>query len=351
VPAGRHPASLQFLDDDGAWHEAIALTLQVPWLTWPAWLPGGQPSDLVAFQLAVCPAHPPRTVVPERFPSRRRPARSRPGLAIVTPSFNQVRFLEQTIASVASAVGIAVDHVVQDGSSTDGSVDVLRRCAAGARSSKPADSGVRFRWESAPDAGQADAIAKGFAKTTGAPDDLMTWINSDDYYLPGALPFVADWFAQHPTVDVVYGNRIVIDEEGLEIGRWYLPRHDDDLLRLNDFVPQETLFWRRRIWDHAGGVDPSLKFAVDWDLLLRFLAAGARIVHVPYFLACFRVHRAQKTSAQMKSVGQQEIDRLRERTFGRRLSFAEVETHPRLLSYLRRSAFVELLSKFGIRTH
>ncbi|MFM1813546.1 MAG: Hyaluronan synthase [Pseudomonadota bacterium] len=89
---------------------------------------------------------------------------------------------------------------------------------------------------------------------------------------------------------------------------------------MNDFVPQETLFWRRRIWDKVGGIDPSFRFAMDWDLLLRFQAAGAKIVRVPYFLACFRIHSAQKTSAQMHSVGQNEIDRLRERTFGRRIS-------------------------------
>ncbi|MEJ1974398.1 MAG: hypothetical protein WDM96_18670 [Lacunisphaera sp.] len=66
------------------------------------------------------------------------------------------------------------------------------------------------------------------------------------------------------------------------------------MLRLNDFVPQETMFWRRRIWDKVGGIDPSFKFAMDWDLLLRFQAAEAKIVRVPYFLACFRIHAAQK---------------------------------------------------------
>jgi hypothetical protein len=177
----------------------------------------------------------------------------------------------------------------------------------------------------------------------------MAWLNSDDFYLPGALAFVAGFFARHPEVDVLYGNRVLVDEHSQEIGRWFLPAHDDEVLRLNDFVPQETLFWRRRLWDRVGGVDPSLHFAVDWDLLLRFQAAGARIVHVPYFLACFRVHAAQKTSAQLKGIGQQEIDRLRERTFGRRPPFAEVENHPRLHAFLRRSAWIEFLAGFGLR--
>ena len=178
----------------------------------------------------------------------------------------------------------------------------------------------------------------------------MAWINSDDFYLPDALAFVADYFARHPEVDVLYGHRILVDESSEEISRWYLPKHDAEVLQLYDFVPQETLFWRRRIWDRVGGIDPHLKFAMDWDLLLRFQAAGAKIVRVPYFLACFRVHAAQKTSAQMHSTGQTEITRLRERTYGRAFPPEELERNPRLLRYLRRSAFIEFLWKLGIRT-
>ena len=102
-------------------------------------------------------------------------------------------------------------------------------------------------------------------------------------------------------------------------------------MRLNDFVPQETVFWRRRIWDRVGGLDTSYKFALDWDLLLRFQAAGAHIVRVPYFLACFRTHAAQKTAAVMHSTGQQEITQLRERTQGRPCPPHELERDPRLL--------------------
>jgi GT2 family glycosyltransferase len=177
----------------------------------------------------------------------------------------------------------------------------------------------------------------------------MAWINSDDFYQPGALAYVADYFSRHPDVDVIYGHRIVVDEESREIARWFLPKHDAEVLRLNDFVPQETMFWRRRLWDKVSGIDPSFKFAMDWDLLLRFQAAGAKIVRVPYFLACFRVHSAQKTSAQMQSIGQLEINHLRERAQGRMIAPEELEKNSRLLRYLRRSAFIEWLWKLGIR--
>ena len=204
-------------------------------------------------------------------------------------------------------------------------------------------------WESAPDAGQADAIKRGFAKTSGGPDDVMAWINSDDFYLPGALAYVVDYFAQHPDVEVIYGHRIVVDENSREIGRWFLPQHDPEVLRLNDFVPQETMFWRRRLWERVGGIDASFKFAMDWDLLLRFQAAGARMVRVPYFLACFRVHAAQKTSAQIQSIGQAEINHLRERAQGRVIAPEALAKHPSLLRYLRRSALIEFLWTLGIR--
>jgi glycosyltransferase involved in cell wall biosynthesis len=337
VPGGRYQAVLQFQIENGSWREAVVIELQVPRWTWPAWLPGANQADLVAFQLGLCPAHAPREIAPERFPAPRAPVHQRPRFAIVTPSFNQARFLEQTITSVLHEE-VPLDYVVQDGGSTDGSVEIVRRHAS-----------RLCAWETAPDRGQADAIARGFAKTAGRPEDLMAWLNSDDFYLPSALGFVSDWFARHPTVDALYGHRVVADEQGREINRWVLPRHDPALLRLNDFVPQETLFWRRRIWDRVGGVDRTLQFAIDWDLLLRFQEAGAVIVHVPYFLACFRVHRAQKTSAQMKDTGQLEIDRLRAKAQGRLIPQRELENDPRLIRYLRKSARLELLWRLGFR--
>ncbi|MDP2137668.1 MAG: glycosyltransferase family 2 protein, partial [Candidatus Didemnitutus sp.] len=263
---------------------------------------------------------------------------SRPQFSIVTPSFQQATFLPETMSSVLEQPGVICHYVVRDGGSTDGSAELIRKFAPRLHA-----------WASEPDRGQADAIATGFAQTTGGPNDIMAWLNSDDFYLPGALGFVADYFAAHPEVDVLYGNRIVVDEESREIARWFLPAHDRTVLHLNDFVPQETLFWRRRIWDKVGGLDTSFKFAVDWDLLLRFSTAGARIVRVPYFLACFRSHAAQKTAAVMHSTGQREITLLRERTQGRKFPAHEIEGHPLLMRYLRRSAFLEFLWRIGLR--
>lgn len=342
LPGGCITLTLEAQLTDETWHELITRTISVRGRHIPAWLAGSGLSELMSLQVPTHMAHPARPVRPEKFPAS-NPAASRPRLAIVTPSYQQARYLPETMRSVLEQPGVECDYVVQDGGSTDGSQALIAAMAA-------ETGGARLlQWSSEPDQGQADAIVRAFAQTSGKPDDLMAWINSDDFYLPGALAYVADYFARHPDVDVIYGHRIVVNEDSQEIARWFLPKHDPEVLRLNDFVPQETLFWRRRLWDQVGGIDPSFKFALDWDLLLRFQAAGARIVRVPYFLACFRVHAAQKTSAVMHSTGRQEITRLRERTHGRPFPPQELEQNPRLLRYLRRSAFIEFLWKLGVR--
>jgi GT2 family glycosyltransferase len=336
LPAGSHLLLIEARLADGSWTPILERTVRIKRLLLPLWLGGGDWTELMFFQMPAHMAHPPRPVRHENFPAP-KPGLARPKLSIVTPSYQQARYLGETMRSVLEQ-HVTVEYVVQDGGSTDGSAELIRQLAPGLHA-----------WTSARDAGQADAIARGFAQTTGGPDDVMAWINSDDYYQPGALAFVADYFAAHPEVDVLYGHRIVVDEESREIARWFLPAHDDAVMRLNDFIPQETLFWRRRVWDKAGGLDTSFQFAIDWDLLLRFSAAGAKIVRVPYFLACFRAHAAQKTAAFMHSTGQGEITRLRERTHGRAFPAQEIERHPRLMAYLRKSAFLQFLWGLGVR--
>lgn len=331
---------------DGSWHPLLskAICSPQPWL--PVWLGLHSVTEGMLLQTPTSAQYPPRPLRSDTFPSLEAPPEIRPKITIVTPSFQQAGYLPATLQSVLGQANVHSEYLVQDGGSTDGSVDTLKKFAAlHGNPSSPAC----FTWESVRDSGQADAIARAFRKTSGGPNDVMGWLNSDDFYQPGALAFVVDFFATRPDVDVIYGHRILVDENSQEVGRWFLPKHDPEVLRLNDFVPQETLFWRRRIWDRVGGLSTTSEFAMDWDLLLRFQASGARITRVPYFLACFRIHPAQKTSAAMRTVGQREIDSLRERTFNRPFSPDELETNPHLLRYLRQSAWIEFLWKWGIR--
>jgi glycosyltransferase involved in cell wall biosynthesis len=254
--------------------------------------------------------HPPRPLrVPARY-LRARPPEQAPTISIVTPSFQQGRFLARTIDSVVRQEYPRLEYVVQDGGSSDETVDVLRSF-----------DHLLTRWSSKADGGQGDAINRAFRETTG---DVMAWLNSDDLLLPGALASVGRFFVDHPDVDVVYGNRLLIDDDDRQIGEWILPPHDDRALAVADFVPQETLFWRRRVWDAVGGrVDPEFGYALDWDLLLRFRDAGARMVRLPRYLGAFRVHDEQKTTA-FHSLGQDECARLLARVHGRALTQDEI---------------------------
>jgi len=223
-----------------------------------------------------------------------------PAIVLVTPSFNQARYIGATVASVLSQNYPHLQYIVQDAGSTDGTAAVLRGFP---------DSPIDIRVQA--DRGQTHALNLGFLGTT-AP--IMGYLNSDDLLSPGALAIVGRVFRDEPDTDVIYGNRLIVDADGALVGRWILPGHDPDLLRFIDYVPQETLFWRRHIWDRAGArFNEDLHFAMDWELLLRFLDAGARFRHVPELMGIFRAHASQKSQADFAIRGFQEMAQLRER--------------------------------------
>jgi glycosyltransferase involved in cell wall biosynthesis len=247
----------------------------------------------------------PLTVTPQPEPGADE---SLPSIAIVTPSLDQGRFLEGAIRSVVEQAYPSLEYVICDGGSTDESAAVIDRWSDRLTASR-----------TGPDNGQADAINRGFGLCSG---EIMAWLNADDRLLPGSLLAVGRFLREHRDVDVVYGHRLVLDESGSVVGRWVLPPHRASAHRWRDFVPQETLFWRRSLWDRSGGrVDDSLAFAIDWELLLRFDAAGARFERLPYFLGAFTTHAAQKSVARFDQDGIPEITRIRRQlapTFGRR---------------------------------
>jgi glycosyltransferase involved in cell wall biosynthesis/ubiquinone/menaquinone biosynthesis C-methylase UbiE len=256
-----------------------------------------------------------------------------PTISIVTPSYNQGMFIEQTIKSILDQNYPCLEYVIQDGASTDNTRQILAQYQS-----------QLTQVESIRDKGQSNALNLGFAHTTG---EIMAYLNSDDLLLPGSLNCVGAYFARHPEVDVIYGHRVVINEYGQEIGRWVLPPHRNDILSWVDYVPQETMFWRRQIWETVGGqIDESFQFALDWDLLLRFRDAGATFAVVPRFLAAFRVHINQKTVAQMERVGLPEIERLRKRCLGYDVTKAEIFQH--IDPYLRRQLWYDRLYRWGL---
>lgn len=224
-----------------------------------------------------------------------------PKISLVTPSFNQARYLESTLRSVLLQRYPNLEYLVLDGGSTDGSGGIIDR----------------YRGElayavSERDNGQADAIARGFARSTG---DIMGYLNSDDLLAPGALEFVARFFAEHPRVDAIYSHRCTIDAAGIVRWYWLLPPHSNFLIKRWDLIPQETCFWRRRLFARAGNIDPSFRFAMDYDLFVRYMTAGGKFRRVPRFLGCFRQHDDSKTSRLVATLGQEEVARVW-RTYG-----------------------------------
>ncbi|HOX07102.1 MAG TPA: glycosyltransferase family 2 protein [Planctomycetota bacterium] len=273
---------------------------------------------------------------------------SLPRLSILAPSFNQGAYIEQTIRSVLDQDYPALEYMVVDGGSTDGSVEIIRKHAP------------RLAWwVSEPDKGPYDAINKGFARSSG---EIMAWLNSDDQYLPGALRAVGEIFARFPEVEwLTSATPVNMNAEGQPVfvahldgfnrsaflrGQWLFP----DAGR--GWIQQESTFWRRSLWEKAGGrLDTSYSLAADYDLWARFWK-HARLYGVKAQLGCFRQHDAQRSrvAADAYQAEAREsfrkhggrpywaVEKLFRRTVGRRLaSFAR-----------RRSAFRPLLSSLGL---
>jgi len=290
-------------------------------------------AGLTAPRIGVLEQYPPRPMNIPSWYAKVPPVGNPVSISIVTATLNQGQFIEYTLESVLSQNYPALEYIVQDGGSGDGTLGILSRFDASLA-----------HVASERDRGFGDAINRGFAFAHG---DIMAYLNSDDLLLSGSLNYIASYFRGHPEVDVVYGHRVVIDQQQGEIGRWVLPAHNDDVLSWADYIPQETLFWRRSIWEKIGGyIDESFRFAIDWDLLLRFRDAGATMRRLPRFLGAFRVHPNQKTSAEMVAVGASEMERLRRRALGRAVTTDEIMRA--LAPYLRRHFVLHKLYRLGV---
>ena len=213
-----------------------------------------------------------------------------PLISIVTPSFNQARYLEAAIQSVLSQGYAPIEYILIDGASTDGSVDIIR---------KHKD---RFAyWVSEKDNGQAEAINKGLVRAKG---EIVAWLNSDDYYLPNTISEVVKAFEENPDILMVYGDVLAVDEQGQTINVLkYRQLSFEDLLCFQ-IVGQPSVFFRRAALEKAGLLDASLHFLLDHHLWMRIAQQG-KILHVPQTWSAARYHAEAKNRAKAAQFGRE----------------------------------------------
>lgn len=208
---------------------------------------------------------------------------AQPLVSIVTPSYNQAEYLEATLRSVLDQDYPAIEYLVVDGGSTDGSVEIIRRHA-----------GALAWWTSEPDAGQAEAINKGLARASG---EIVAWLNSDDVYRPGAVSAAVAALAAHPAAGLVYGDVDFIDGAGRTIGRNSYRQYGlADLLAFR-IIGQPSIFLRAEVLRTAGGLDPDYHYLLDHQLWIR-MARLAGMAYVPAAWSAARQHGAAKNVAQ-----------------------------------------------------
>jgi glycosyltransferase involved in cell wall biosynthesis len=253
--------------------------------------------------------------------------------SIITPSYNQGRFLQDCIGSVLSQTGVEFEHIIVDAGSTDETLDVLK-------------SHPHLKWTSEPDGGMSDGINKGFRKAT---DDWVMWLNCDDCLLPDALEKVADFIKNHPEADVVHGDCIYMNEDKTPIRRKLdTPVDEWDFLFVGCCIPSTSTFYRREILDAGHLLDVAYRNCMDWEYYLRLTRLGYHFGYIPEALAEFRWYEESTTQKHWQRMVDEGLKCQREHIDARRLP--SILKNVTVLKTLRRAYQIRRVLK-RIKTH
>jgi glycosyltransferase involved in cell wall biosynthesis len=261
-----------------------------------------------------------------------------PLVSIITPSYNQGRFLEATIRSVLEQDYPHLEYIVIDGGSTDDSVAIIERY----------DDRLAY-WESQPDRGQAHAVNKGLVRAQG---EIFGWLNSDDLLAPAAVSRSVQIFLDQPEIDVVYGRLARIDEFGRPVPTPILPK---DRLEFGSayvigecIVNQPGAFWRRRIMDQVGFLDENLIYSLDYQYWIRMALAGAKFRRLSAVVAFFRLSPGSKTVGQTAAQAEEQFETLEkvlaDPDLGHKLGLSEAQFHRQIR---RARARIALRAAYG----
>ena len=204
-----------------------------------------------------------------------------PRISIVTPSFNQGQFIEETITSVIGQDYPDLEFIIMDGGSSDRTVEIIKKYERHIH-----------HWQSEPDGGQAAAINAGFARSSG---EILAWLNSDDFYLPGTLRAVAAQL-DASRAQILLGNCFHFwQDEARANGSDVVRHHANSNLLLWDYIIQPSSFWTRGAWQQTGALNENLNFAFDWEWFIRCQKAGVEFLTCQKYLSAYRFHGAHKT--------------------------------------------------------
>lgn len=260
-----------------------------------------------------------------------------PKISIVTPSYNQAQFLEQTIQSILSQKYPNLEYIIMDGGSTDASAEIIQKY-----------SDKLTYWQSKKDSGQADAILSGFEMCTG---DVIGWINSDDVLLPGALTEVGNYFLNNSDTEFLIGSSITIDENnkvilnarGIPIFNIGRSVNSCQLMYWGCGFNQPASFWKREVYNKIGKIDKSFYFSFDLDLFIR-LTLKKRSAKTSKFLAAFRVHSQSKTTLNddIRLIENDKILRRYESTNTSEIKIKYYKNYYRYIARIRQRVFIIL---------
>lgn len=278
-----------------------------------------------------------------------------PKVSIVTPSYNQGQFLEDTILSVLKQDYPLIEYIIIDGGSTDQSAEIIKKY----------EKRVAY-WVSEKDKGQTHAINKGLSKASGT---IFAWLNADDLLAPSAVRIAVTYLMKSSSIGLVFGDRISIDRKGNVIALISSPKFSKYMLRWGFTIPQETAFFHKHLFEEVGRLDESLQCVMDFDLWCK-LNKKTKFYHMPTVLGFYRDHDATKSRALQEEFGQEALDEgfLSEYTavfkkhFGRKMPsrnqkkfmnglwYIQKEVEKRLPKYFSERAFIRTIcnqSKFS----